>query len=544
MLPWSTDGLLAQKAWGYKSLSLKEGEVSGKDSIPIVQGQSLDRKPVVSGLTSRALPALIRLLRQIGTNPDRGRSRGLVLSLWPGCEGLESRQLMSATPVTVVMQSATTADSKGVTIQYDVTGPLDASVPLTFGVYRSSDNQFSPDDVTVGSQTIPTSATDDAGQPVTAPGEHTLTIPLAGGLPDNPEHPYVLVVAQPGLAGATDPGRSASFRVYTIGVLVHGGAEPASANANGPFWEQLWAKQLRAEGYDFVIPYVWAKLSWTAGAATKQIPILAHLIDRVAGLMPAGAVVDLQVIAHSEGTVIASRALQELKPTPGLAKGFVDLTLLDPYPSSNAPKRQQYSDVGGIFGYGLARVMATQQGWSKDPVPVIPAIVDQAQVYYQHTPVTMAKAGLVNFWGMTHVTAAPGVPVQYADLTGPGISHSGDFGVRDWYWSNVIQHLGDGPMFLNPGELTAAPAEPSSAGSTYTGTAYPGATVEVFAVLANSHTAVGIGRTFADASGDWSLNAATNAPASSHFYARSAVQAFPGARRTFVMHTVRVPLST
>jgi hypothetical protein len=480
--------------------------VSGKDSIPIV----------------------------------RGRRRVHGTRLWPECQGLEPRQLLSATPAALVMQSATTADSKGVTIQYDVTGPLGAGVPLTFGVYRSTDNQFSPDDVTVGSETIPATATDDAEQPATALGEHTLTIPLAGGLPDNPEHPYVLVVAQPGLPGATDPGRMASFRVYTIGVLVHGGAEPASANANGPFWEQLWAKQMRAEGYDFVIPYVWAKLSWTAGAATKQIPILAHLIDRVAGLMPAGAVVDLQVIAHSEGTVIASRALQELQPTPGLAKGYVDLTLLDPYPSSNTPKRTQYSVVSGIFGYGLARVMATQQGWSKDPVPVIPAIVDQAQVYYQHTPVTMAKAGLVNFWGMTHITAAPGVPVQYADLTGPGISHSGDFGVRDWYWTNVVQHLGNGPLFLNPGALTAAPAEPSPGGLTYKGTAFPGASVEVFAVLASTHTAVGIGRTTADASGDWMLNAATKAPASSHFYARSAVQAFPGARRTFVMHTVRI----
>jgi hypothetical protein len=452
--------------------------------------------------------------------------------------------MLSGTLAPVVMESATTADSKGVTIHYDVTDPLGAGVPLTFSVYRSSDSQFSPDDVAVGSGTIPGSATDDAGHPATSLGDHTLTIPLAGGLPPNPAHPYVLVVAQPDLPGANDPGRSASFRVYTIGVLVHGGGQAASADANGPIWEQRWAKKMRAEGYDFVLPYVWAKLSWTAGAASKQIPILAHLIDRVAEQLPAGAVVDLQVIAHSEGTVIASRALQELKPTPGLAKGYVDLTLLDPYPSSNTPKRTQYSVVSGIFGYGLARVMATQQGWAKDPVPVIPAIVDQAQVYYQHTPVTMAKAGLVNFWGMTHLTAAPGVVVEYADLTGPGISHSGDFGVRDWYWSNVVQHLGDSPTFLNPGALTASPVKPGSTGLTYTGTAYPGASVEVFAVQAGTHTAVGIGRTTASASGNWSLTTATKAPASSHFYARSAVQGFPGARRTFIMHTVRIPVST
>jgi hypothetical protein len=502
--------------------------VNGMNSIPNVRAERQ--------------PGPFRLLGWIVGTRARGRRRTHSFVPGPGSDRLEARALMST--AAVAMESATTIDSKGVTIQYDVTSPLGAGVPLTFGVYRSADIQLSPDDLAVGSETLPANATDNAGQPATAIGVHTLTIPLAGGLPPSPSHPYVLVVAQPSSAGASDPGRSASFRVYTIGVLVHGGAQAASANAHGPVWEQRWAKKMRAEGYDFVIPYVWAKLSWTAGAASKQIPILANAIDNVAAGLPAGAVVDLQVIAHSEGTVIASRALQEIKPTPGLAKGFVDLTLLDPYPSSNGPKRKQYSVVSGIFGYGLARVMATEQGWAKDPVPYISSIVDQAQVYYQHTPVTLAKAGLVNFWGMTHIDTAPGVAVQYANLTGPGISHSGDFGVRDWYWSNVLSHLGDGPTFLNPGELTASRPTPAAFGSTYSGTAYPGASVEVFAVVAKTHTAVGIGRSTANAAGSWSLTAGTNAPASSHFYARSAVQAFPGAKRTFIMHTVRIPGST
>ena len=65
----------------------------------------------------------------------------------------------------------------------------------------------------VGTPTISPSELDSAGQPATAPGKHTVTVPLPGGLPDNPEHPYVVVVADPDDPGATDPGarrRSAS----------------------------------------------------------------------------------------------------------------------------------------------------------------------------------------------------------------------------------------------------------------------------------------------------------------------------------------------
>ena len=117
--------------------------------------------------------------------------------------------------------------------------------------------------------------------------------------------------------------------------------------------------------------------------------------------------------------------------------------------------------------------MATYQGWAHDPVPYIPSIVDEAQVYWQNTPVDLAKAGLVNFWGRVPL-AAVRRDVQYANLTGPGISHSGDFDVRDWYWKNIVPLLGDGPAFLNPGLLTAAPAEPGAGGWTYSGRPRPG----------------------------------------------------------------------
>ena len=68
-------------------------------------------------------------------------------------ESLELRIAMSATPA-VVMESATTKDSKSVTIDYNVVSAPDAQHPLTFGIYRSADATLSADDTPVSSETI------------------------------------------------------------------------------------------------------------------------------------------------------------------------------------------------------------------------------------------------------------------------------------------------------------------------------------------------------------------------------------------------------
>ncbi len=216
------------------------------------------------------------------------------------------------------------------------------------------------------------------------------------------------------------------------------------------------------------------------------------------------------------------------------------MTLLDPYPATKSAGGPQWSADSGVINDLVHAIMDTYQGWAHDPVPYIPAIVDDAQVFYQKTPIGLAKTGVVNFWGRVPVAAAPGVPVHYASLTGPGVSHIGDFDVRDWYWFNIVPCLGDGPAFFNPALLTVAPAEPGRGGLAFSGTASPGASVEVFALPPGSHTPVGIGRANADAQGHWSLDAPAGTPTSGRLFARSALAGFPGARRTFVMHTVRV----
>ena len=103
------------------------------------------------------------------------------------------------------MISATTADSHGVTIDYNVVTPPTATAPLSFAVYRSASISFDSSAIEVGSETIQTGTSptlDDSGQPAGAVGNHQLTIPLPAGLTINPMHPYVLAVADPATAQA------------------------------------------------------------------------------------------------------------------------------------------------------------------------------------------------------------------------------------------------------------------------------------------------------------------------------------------------------
>ena len=133
---------------------------------------------------------------------------------------LEPRVVLSGLPgaSAVAMLSATTSDSQGVTVDYQVGSSGGGSQPLQFGVYRSADPAFDASDVMLGSWTA------GAGTSDAAAGSHEVTIPLDGGLPIDTARPYVLVVANPNDAGATtDPARTASFRTYAIGVVTHGG---------------------------------------------------------------------------------------------------------------------------------------------------------------------------------------------------------------------------------------------------------------------------------------------------------------------------------
>ena len=72
-------------------------------------------------------------------------------------ERLEKRLAMSATTAAtpaIQMLSATTTDSKSVTIEYQVNQAPDAANPIQFGVYRSSNGQFDSSDSLVDTITL------------------------------------------------------------------------------------------------------------------------------------------------------------------------------------------------------------------------------------------------------------------------------------------------------------------------------------------------------------------------------------------------------
>ena len=112
-------------------------------------------------------------------------------------------------------------------------------------------------------------------------------------------------------SATTEPEQTASFRVYTIGIVTHGGIQDPSWT-HGPPWELETAYMMRHEGFDSVIAYNWVLQSSTPGAAIKQSPRLARMILDAASKFPANAPVDLEFIGHSEGTVVNTYAIVKL----------------------------------------------------------------------------------------------------------------------------------------------------------------------------------------------------------------------------------------
>jgi hypothetical protein len=383
----------------------------------------------------------------------------------------------------MVLLAATTTDSKSVTIDYQVNQPAGAGASVPLGVYRSRDSRFDSGDSLVdlvqliapGNASGQPATLDQAGFPATAAGPHQLTIPLPQGLPPFPSKPYVLVAADPGSpSAATDPRQSASFRTYTIGVVTHGGLEDPSWK-HGPPWELQIAYELKHEGYDAVIAYNWVNQSSTPGDAIKQSPRLARMILGTLRRFPASAPVDLQLIGHSEGTVVNTYALVQLEQAmpPQLQAGYIADTLLDPHAANNHVPGQQFSPASGPLG-GLADgVVQIYQDHAQDPPVFIPRVVDAAQVFFEHTTAAR-QGGFVNMWGQVPVkVAGPNPVVHYYNLTAAGVTHSGNKGVAEWYRNFVAPTLGDQAPLIQALQLDGR-VDQASTPATATGAAPPG----------------------------------------------------------------------
>jgi hypothetical protein len=458
-------------------------------------------------------------------------------------EALESRLALSSLGVggspPVAMLSATATDSRSVTISYRVNQVADDNQPLQFGVYRSTNSQFDASDTLVSTWTTATQAQgqfqvkatlDNAGQPAGALGVHQLTIPLPAGLPPDPQKPYVLVVADPAIPEAlSDPAQTAAFRTYVIGIVTHGGLQNTHWKF-GPAWQAKTAAILKSQGYDAVIAYHWMSDSNHPGRAARQGPRLASEILALASQFPSGAPVDLHFIGHSEGAVVNTQAIVSLESTmtPELKAGYIKDTLLDPHAANNGVDGQQYSLTSGPLGWLAKAEIDSFQSKAKDPAVFVPSVVNDAEVFYQHTPVSQShgvNSGIYNLWGEVPVKG----PAHYYNLTAAGATHAGNTGVSEWYANFVAPTLGAQAPLIQTLQLDAhidhvvatttpginATARQRAQGPQpivhdhrveFSGTAAPGSTIRIFVGPASTPSNISAaGRTTTDASGAWTL---------------------------------------
>lgn len=386
----------------------------------------------------------------------------------PLIETLESRDVPSLGLLGLSLTGASTSDSREVHVNYQVTQANPGqSVPLA--IYRSADNRFDPGaDVPLGMVVLNDS---DLG-----PGAHTVTVPLAGGLPIDPAHPYVLAVADPADQGAGTPVGPgvAEFRTFVIGAVVHG----LEYTPGPPAWGSVMANSLKADGYDVAIPFDWSNISslpipgMTTLAGQELAAEVAGAVQGLAPKLGPNDVIDLHLIGHSRGTVVISQAALDLQGMeqggllPQLRAGWQKLTFLDPHPANLASTLTPTSSastgpIGQIFRLGYAAFAAAAQ----DPMVIAPSNTDQSEVYYQHTAISDAQSPdegpLVNLvdkfflpWGEVPVLGAPTV---YHDLTGTVFGH---YEVHDWYQANVVPTLATAGPSIGPGPM--APGSPTS----------------------------------------------------------------------------------
>ena len=472
--------------------------------------------------------------RDLPPSRAAGRIRALTLRTVPRVEALDTRQLFAVASPSVVMMAASTANSQGVTITYDVEAAR--TTPITLGFFRSTDSTYSTDDVPVeGVVALP--AVDSSGVSTTTVGTHTITVPIQGGLPLNPEHPYVLAVANPIVSEAGDVPSTASFRTHTIAVITHGGIQDTAWKKNGPPWTLTMAKSLLAEGYDQVIPWNWVAASNTPGSAAKQGPKLAAKVLALSATFPSTDPVDIQWIGHSEGTVVNTQAIVAVaaSPTPQLKAGYWEDTLLDPHAANPDAPGRQYSTSGFFAGIAKA-VIDNYQARARDPLAFIPPRVNEAQVFYQQTPAYHdhgENSGLYNLWGQVPVKGAS----RYFNLTPSGIVHGGNNGVYAWYQYNIVPQLGDGAPLVRQAGLTgsmvgstttsntaAAPGSTTTAKAgtvpvaptigaaipTFTGYAQPGATIAIRIGKPNTNQLRPVASTVAGADGTWTATITQN----------------------------------
>ncbi len=383
------------------------------------------------------------------------------LPVRPHLEPLEDRTMLSASagqPLpNLQMTGATTTDSRTVSVDYTITGAPITGQPLPFAVYRSAAYDSLAGAQLLGTATLP--ASDAADLSV---GSHQgVRLSLANGgqpvtaLTPDPALPFIVVVADPN--GSVPEGNSsdntASFETHVLGVVVHG-YDSNLLLGTLPHWVTNMAAALQqTDGYQSAIAFNWVRSSGLPlpDQATRAGDRLEQQVVARANQLAAqhpGDVVDVNFIGHSRGTVVISRALQDQVGTtdPALAGGYVQMTLLDPHPASNAFSQLSFIPFSRL-SLATALGVSAFQALAQDPQVVVPPDVMQAQLFYQDTPAghffATPSEFLVNLWGNNpgQIVNQSSQPIESMNLTGvraPGVGLVGHSEVHRWYLLNVV----------------------------------------------------------------------------------------------------------
>lgn len=440
----------------------------------------------------------------------RDRSVGLQFSAISQDMVLEKRELLATNIVKVL-------DFKPINggvlqVDYQLLSSVSDNSNLTFDVYRSTDSSFDATDKWIGAikpdsglnqPTLPQSATADLGT----------------AMRPDPSRPFVIVVARAsGAATETElSDNSLAFRKYTIAVISHGGIQ--GSHYNIPEWEAKLARQMQSFGYDAVIPFNWANKSRTPGAAAKQAPRMAKRILAESAAFPTGSSIDLDYIAHSEGTVVVTQAsmfLQKNASAP-FQTGYHRMSLLDPHAANPEAPNNAESTAGGFSGWLANRIISWYKGNARDPLVQIPNNINEADVYYQRTPVSVnpVNGGLYNLLGQVPVIGS----ARYVQLNSPGIAHSGGGGVYTWFYFNALPSFATGDQPNNPGILESTSVQVASGNwngdqllttdtrPVWSGVGTPNSTVKLYLTPASGklNNSRPVATTQADANGHWQL---------------------------------------
>lgn len=366
----------------------------------------------------------------------------------------------------IVAESATTHDSRSVTFEYAIANaPL--TQPFDVTISRSTSATFNPSPAAeVATWTVP--GDDLSGQPFGSVGVHYVRIPLPTGLPPDPIDPFIVVQANEGRkVGESNYGNdSASFKQFTLGVVVHGlhlpipriSLIPPSVKLI-PEWVGTLSSELTADGYSQVISANWVVQSVLpkAGQTQQEAKTLTWQILHSTVLQQAeesqGAVLDIHLIAYSRGASVVSQIAEDLEDNSILPQqirqGFLRMTLIDPHPANNA--LDLFSKNGNPLGIVAQHVNSAFNAKAEDPDVEVPSIVSELENYYQLNSASKTKDGVSIILGFNLLGEGPifgissATEVSNYQITTGVVKGKSRFVAHtqmpQWFLDNVAQHL-------------------------------------------------------------------------------------------------------